>query len=361
MKGPLPTVVSLALAACLLLWGCGRKAPPVPPGTLIPRRVEGLKARVTVNGVVLSWKVPVRHTDGSPMGYLKGFELFRAQLPPGRACPGCPVRFGRPLFIPYHGRLERERRVVYEDRTVTPRYRYVYAVRAVKGLFNKGPLSRRLEVVWHIPPASPRGLKAVWKEGAVVLSWSPVQTLEDGSPANLPVAYLVQRRRAGAREWRKVAQVKAPPYRDASVEPGIVYTYRIVPFITHLSARIEGPPSGPVRPTALDITPPAPPKGLVASVTPRGVELRWRASPEPDLAGYYVYRRERRGPMIRLNHRPLTEPLFLDRTLLPPGIYSYTVTAVDRSVPPNESRPAPWASVRIEARPRARRRAAHGR
>ncbi len=345
-----PSRLLILVGLGLLLAGCGRKTPPVPPGTLIPRPVKGFHAEITVNGVKLSWKVPVRHSDGSPIANLKGFELFRAELPPEESCNGCPVRFEHPIFIPYRGRVERDRVMIYEDRTVTTSHRYVYAVRAVKGIFNKSPMSRRIEVVWHAPPASPSGLKAVWEKGAVVLSWSPSTQYEDGTPMDRPVSYLLQRRRAGAEEWRTIATVEEDSYRDDRVETGILYGYRIVPTITHLGMEIQGPPTPEVRPSALDITPPAPPKGLVASLSSRGVELRWRANKEQDLAGYYVYRREAGGVVVRLNHRPITDPLFLDRTLLPPGTYSYSVTAVDRSVPENESPLAPWVSVSIESK-----------
>ncbi len=333
----------------LMLPSCGRKAPPVPPGTLKPRPVEKISYEITTTGIKLMWKVPLRHTDGSPIARIKGFELFKAELPPEESCGECPISFGDPVFIPYRGKPERDRTVIYEDRTVSTEAKYVYAVRIVKGILNKSALSKRLEVAWHVPPGIPTGLKATRDGAQVILEWEGPDSYLDGTPLDRDLEFSIYRKPLGSEAWERIGKVKGVhAYRDTGIEKGVVYEYRVSASVYHLGERIEGEPSATAEAQAIDIRPPSAPKGLVATVTRKGVELRWKANDEADLRGYMIYRSDEAGLVVRLNHVPVMEPLFMDRTVLPPGRYRYWVTAVDMAVPYNESSRSAPAEIRIE-------------
>ena len=99
-----------------------------------------------------------------------------------------------------------------------------------------------------------------------------------------------------------------------------------------------------------DFIPPAPPKGLVAVQTGRGIELLWQQNSEIDIAGYRVYRREPGGLITLLNRKPVREPRFIDRDPLETGKYSYWVTAVDNAQPPNESGMSSIVSIQVYGR-----------
>jgi hypothetical protein len=85
--------------------------------------------------------------------------------------------------------------------------------------------------------------------------------------------------------------------------------------------------------------PPAPPTGLAASAGDGQVNLDWDDSPEPDLAGYNVYRSETSGgPYSQVNGTLLTTSDYLDLDVVNGTTYFYVVSAVDTATPvPNES------------------------
>lgn len=98
---------------------------------------------------------------------------------------------------------------------------------------------------------------------------------------------------------------------------------------------------------ALDMTPPAPPAGLVAARDGRTVRLTWAANTEPDLAGYSVYRAiSVSGPFTRLNDSLLVDARNDDPSL-PAGqdVAWYRLVALDRSG--NTSSMGPAVSVSL--------------
>jgi fibronectin type 3 domain-containing protein len=100
---------------------------------------------------------------------------------------------------------------------------------------------------------------------------------------------------------------------------------------------VEGKGSLGVPVTPIDLIPPAAPTDLVAVPLKDGVELNWRRNREPDLLGYYVYRRKpEEKEFNRLNESPLTKETYLDTGVVLQQEYEYAVSAVDNSVRRNE-------------------------
>ena len=93
-----------------------------------------------------------------------------------------------------------------------------------------------------------------------------------------------------------------------------------------------------------DTTPPAAPQNLLGSPGSNAVALSWNAGPEPDLAGYHVYR-SLTGPVSTAGTpisgtSPITATNYFDATAVNGTTYHYVVTAADnsanRSGPSNE-------------------------
>ncbi|MFL5782452.1 MAG: LamG-like jellyroll fold domain-containing protein [Thermoleophilaceae bacterium] len=75
---------------------------------------------------------------------------------------------------------------------------------------------------------------------------------------------------------------------------------------------------------------PAAPTGLRAVTGNGSVSLAWSAGPEPDLAGYDVYRAtSAAGPYTRINAQHLTQPSYTDSSASNGTTYHYAVTASD--------------------------------
>jgi hypothetical protein len=137
--------------------------------------------------------------------------------------------------------------------------------------------------------------------------------------------------------------------RDEKIPPdGAIRYYRVVP-LTPLDR--PGRPSLPIPVRTPDRTPPAAPLVEEAAARPALVAVRWQPSPDADVAGYHVYRREvlegagpdggvRTGPEKRLTASPVKAPerSFDDATAEPARLYQYRVSAIDRAG--NEGKPS---------------------
>jgi hypothetical protein len=143
---------------------------------------------------------------------------------------------------------------------------------------------------------------------------------------------------------------------DTSTSPGTTYRYvaqrvRQVTLDGH-AVRIEGEGSAPVEVTYRDVFPPSAPRGLQAIAMGQlsagatlAVDLSWEPSPEDDVAGYNVLRRDGGmvGSEIRLNASLLAAPAYRDATVAAGRQYVYQVTAVDSHG--NVSAPGPAVAV----------------
>ncbi len=120
-------------------------------------------------------------------------------------------------------------------------------------------------------------------------------------------------------------------FTDSQVKNGHTYWYylRGIDAFGRQSRQSERLSATPV-----DLTPPLAPLGLKTEVSGDTVTLRWERSPEPDAAGYNVYRgRDYRGEFHRINKKPLPrEQTIYQESGLPLGISLwYYITAFDSS------------------------------
>ncbi len=329
-----------------LLLSCGKKTEPKPPPAVRPRPPQKVTVSLHFWGAELSFKIPRRKIDGRPLDGLKGFEIIRL----GETIQGPKTRYRRRIEISLsREEFERLRYFVYHDRSLRSGVRYRYLIRAIRGWRCVSDPAYSPSFAWHTPPRAPRNLQAKAGDHQIHLKWSPVRTFLDGTEitdGDLLRYRIYRRLRQGAFTVLPVL-IKEAEYLDREVQNEITYCYRISGLYHYFGSLIEGPKSPEVCATPHDITPPAPPQGLVAIPARGGVLLRWRRNGEPDLWGYYVYRKVPGRPPERLTPKPLTRPEFFDAHLPGPGLYYYWVTAVDRSPRHNESQPSERVSVEI--------------
>jgi hypothetical protein len=133
-------------------------------------------------------------------------------------------------------------------------------------------------------------------------------------------------------------------FEDNTAQPGEEWCY-VVRNVASADPVVESDDS-PERCLAVkDVAPPAAPTGLAIVRRADGLELSWSPAPEPDLAGYHVYRAAAEQEPERIAVVPPGETLFRDASASAGQLYTYSVTAVDAAG--NESaRSAP-----IQARP----------
>jgi hypothetical protein len=127
---------------------------------------------------------------------------------------------------------------------------------------------------------------------------------------------------------------------DKDIHFGRSYEYRAQRIVRITSdgktIELDGELSAPIRVIAQDVFPPDIPTGLAAVATgatdstPASIDLSWQPDAEPDVAGYYVYRREEQTPWQRISGaQPVVGPAFHDADVRPGRTYIYGVSAVD--------------------------------
>jgi len=134
-------------------------------------------------------------------------------------------------------------------------------------------------------------------------------------------------------------------YADRALEDG-EYRYSVTAVDDY---GFESPPSEEVKAMVGDVVSPSPPQNLVAAAAASQVSLDWSPNPEPDVAGYHVYRKA--GNVWTKINAALIAGNACEDPNLPNGTYTYRVTALDHTG--NESFPSNEASLRSLSSPPA--------
>jgi fibronectin type 3 domain-containing protein/predicted small lipoprotein YifL len=341
----LPVIVALAAA----LGGCGKKGPPVAPERRVPAPITDLRAEVHDGAVHLAWTNPSRRADGTRLralaearvyrvedsgareprpalltrGRIAGYtEVLRITAPPAE---GTPLDPGKPTEAVDRGGLAYGRR-----------YTYVVLVEDAAGRVS--PPSPRVSLTFIAAPAPPEHVTATAGEGQVRLEWAPPARLVDGSPVTGEILYEVLRAPAADAPAQVITPVPVAEtaLTDRGLENDRTYFYAVRAVRREAGTTARGRPSERTAATPVDVTPPRPPEELVAIPAAGTVRLAWRASPDPDVAAYVVYRARPGGDFERVGSARPPATVFTDRDV-PPGTWRYAVTAVDAARRPNES------------------------
>ncbi|MFW6112868.1 MAG: fibronectin type III domain-containing protein [Thermodesulfobacteriota bacterium] len=340
----------LVLLALGLAAACGKKEAPISPDLVLPAPVRDFGLSQDGESLLLRWGFPQVNQLGQPLTQLAGFRLYRCAAPGTSPAAGCVPDFVLlaeiDLAYPKVGRVQGDS-VAYRDTNLTPGKCYSYRVAAYGPGDDLGAWSPVLSHAWGVLPRAP-GVPTV-KPGdrEVHLAWPEVTALQNGAPLRDLAGYTVYRR-TGQQAWQRLnpTPLVTTKYQDVAVQNEVEYTYKIRSVRRLGDYTLESLDSPGRTVTARDLTPPAPPLNLVAVPTARGVELRWEASPAPDLAGYRVYR-VRAGEVspALLTPQLVPQPYFVDTQARPGQTYYYAVTAVDNARPGNESQPSEEAAV----------------
>jgi len=331
------------LGGFLVWFGCGVKGKPVPKERVIPNAPSDFSAQVTPQGVSLSWRVPQKNTDGSPLRDLEAVEIWRADIGP-QDCPGCPVSFRKLAEVAYsypEGAEAAQGIMEHLDRDIGPGlYRYRLVARNSRG--SQGRQSALREVYWEVPPAAVGEVLVSVGDRRVEIRWEPLRVLSDGTPIGAgEVSYQVFRGHKGTGFGASPVHegpLYEPLFVDEALQNNVAYHYR-VRAVRHVNGRVvPGPFSPPAEAIPRKMAPPDPPRGVVAFSTTWGIRVVWEGARGPDVTGYRLYRATApEGPWDLLTERPLDAVLYDDRTVERGKWYWYAATALDDASPPNES------------------------
>lgn len=182
--------------------------------------------------------------------------------------------------------------------------------------------ARRSVTVDHTPPTAVIGQP---EEGAWITA--PLSIIGDAADAHFKSAVLELSEGEAATAFKYVPLAALAN----SITAGPLLSWRTLPSDGRYTLRLTvedevGLKTVAKRTITIDTHPPAPPTNLTAQVeNKKNVRLSWVAVPEPELAGYNLYREG-----TKINSALVPGTTFLDENLTS-GTYHYTVTAVDRA------------------------------
>jgi hypothetical protein len=341
-----------ALAATAALAGCGMPGAPQPPSLRLPDRVADLSAVRTGNQVALTWSMPKRDTDkvllkGDVTVRICRNESVAAECSAASTLPLAPEADGAFTDTLPQALAEGAPRVL------------TYFVELDNRKGRTAGLSNGAQILAGEAPTAVNALAAEMRRDGVLLRWAPAP------PDAAPVAVRLVRKLVSTPVPAPSKSTEGPfaPHpeplqRTLFVEPaaqldraldsdiqfGETYEYRAqrVARVTVNGETLElaGPLSAPVRIAAVNVFPPAVPRGLAAVATAGAesagpaIDLYWQPGTEADLAGYIVYRRDAGQPESSWQRispaQPVPAPDYHDASVQPGHIYMYAVSAIDQ-------------------------------
>ena len=326
----LPAITAV-LAMAALMSSCGQPGAPQPPSLEMPRAVTDVTVTRKGDRVMLRWTPPIRFTDGHMIKKIGQTNICRT---PG-STPGvkCDVVGKVPTVLPKPGAAREQSQ--YEDKlTQSALGTVMYGVEVQNAYGRSVGLSNQVQISTAPALAPPSRVTATVGENGVTVSWGQV-----AAPAlpELRFAYQVSRRGEGG-QFAPIATVpiSESSYVDQTFEWEKKFEYRldvVTEEATDNHILVEGDDSEIATVFAHDVFPPATPTELQAVFSGPGqkpfIDLSWAPNLEPDLAGYFVYRREQEGEFTKLNTAPMTSPSFRDEQVQAGKTYGYAVSAVD--------------------------------
>jgi hypothetical protein len=344
----LETLIGIVVVFLLVLSGCGKEGPPLPPQIKVAERTTDLTAFQEGDEAVLQWSYPDATTAGQSLTDIEEIHIWRAALPLDQEPPP-PIspqdRQMRRQLLEGQGELLRALTpdeiaaatrgpalVVRDDlaswrQMVDDPNSYVlwYGVRTVCCRKRESELSNVVRLEPQSPPEPPTDLSLQAGADGIDISWTP--------PVDTKT--LVERSADGA-VWTAVTDeaVAGGSWRDTSAAQGQAWNFRLRSVITlEGGGVVVGRPSDPARVEHPDTYPPNAPVDVVCLPEGARVRVRWQS-----VAGAVVYGISRRhgdheSVVLTDEHRSIE---FTDQT--PPlGELTYLVTARDAAGNRSES------------------------
>lgn len=333
----------------LAVTGCGKRRPPLPPIESVQQRTELLSGAQRGNQVILSWPAPRRNAPDSSVQSIRRIDVYRLAEKPNAPLPLTEDEFSAKSTligsVTYEQIQNAGETLTYIDRLELAGQptRLRYAINYVNAAGQRAAFSNFLLIEPAARIAQPPSIIATGKENTeegVVIRWQPPAANIDGStPLNL-LGYNIYRIDESQTDSGQTpinnALLTATEYVDKSARFGETYRYvvRSVSLGTE-GAQVESLNSNILAVPRPDTFAPSAPSALSIVAAPGRISIFFAANPEPDVAGYNIYRsidenlaKER---WTKLNNTLLTRTTFQDERVEPGKRYYYYLIAVDQA------------------------------
>jgi fibronectin type 3 domain-containing protein len=307
------------------------------------------------NEVILSWPTPQRNAPDSSVQSIRRIDVYRLAEKPGSPLSLTEEEFASSSTligsVTYEEIKTAGDTLTYKDtlELAGEPTRLRYAVRYVNSSGQRAGFSN----IIVIEPAARIAQQPVLTgnevhEDAITLTWRPPAANIDGStPVNL-LGYNVYRLDEAQSEPGQTpinsALVSGTQYQDKNFKFGSNYRYLVrAVSLGSEGAQVESLNSNSIQVSPRDTFAPSAPAGISVAQAPGRLSIFFAANPEPDIAGYNVYRSTDpdapKTNWTKLNQTLLTRTTFTDDKVESGRKYYYYLTAVDlagNSSPPSE-------------------------
>jgi hypothetical protein len=315
-----------------MLAGCGAKGPPLPPLGHRPEPVAGLKVRQQGDALLLEGKLPDLYTDGAELKATPEITITRV-LPGGKPQVLRRVPAGEVGAAPGERmQLRLSMEEVFGDITAE-RVSLQLVLKAAEGRPSRP--GRPVDVVRGSPPPPPAGLVAENREDGILLTW------QAGADEGSELEYQIYRRQEPSQPWDgplSGESIAETSYLDREVQLGS-YQYQVRSRLVDAEPVRESEAGQAVTVLREDRFAPGVPAAVRAVSAPGGIRVFWFPPESADLGGFRLYRTADGMQHLR-TELPADATFFVDREVRPGIGYRYSVSAVDRAEPPNESAPS---------------------
>jgi len=355
----------------LLGCSCARVADPLPPQISIPKRTVDLSLKQEGTNVRLFIPKPALNVDGSGVQKLKEIRIYRLMQKKGdqavhpattetefksRADLSAVLSMDQLPLLSQGAHIIFNYPVIQDmSLGIGPVYLW-FAIEYVNRKGRSDGLSNIVGVEPHAVPSPPGEIRVEVHPDHIHLEWDQPIVNMDGSAPPCLSGYMLFRSFSNPPRFDQPLNLE-PSSESYFNDPDPVFGKDIYYAIKVVgcpeSGGVESALSVPFLLHPKDIFPPRIPVRLEAFGLPEGISLRWDANPEPDLAGYWLYRSEITDSMgVRLNSQPVQVNYYFDNTTEPNVTYFYRLSAVDQLG--NESTATSLISCSREIRPPSR-------
>ncbi|MDT8418851.1 MAG: fibronectin type III domain-containing protein [Desulfuromonadales bacterium] len=220
---------ALVLIALLpVIASCGKKGPVRPLQANLPDAVIAAELVQRGDELLLSWQLPIRNQNGSPLETAPVVDIYRMPYDPADYCPECKDRatllFSINPELPAPAQLSANRYTLH-DRQVTVGQGYRYRL-VPKNELNREGRSLSVRIVVVTPPAEPQGLQVKGLDQGAALTWSPLTP-----PAGMELlGYRIYRRDAGVASPAELLNQRlltVTEYTDINLGNNTEYRYQV--------------------------------------------------------------------------------------------------------------------------------------
>jgi uncharacterized protein len=342
-------IAALPLAAILAFGtGCAKLGEPQPPEIHIPKPAVDLVAQQRADSILLTVTRPAQNTDGSAADTLTTVEVLRLREDASQGVAEKPLpddQFVKRAASLFSVRADSFAKYlngdsfVFQDSISLPDGSTLYsaalhyAVIFINKKNQAAGLSNRV-VITPVPiPLPPTELSAEVTENFIALKWKAPSENMDGSKPPRIAGYYVYRAEGSQKLPATPVNsrpVEKPEFEDRDFQFDKTYSYAVGTVGSIQGSHAESFRSEIRSVEARDVFPPPPPENLSAIFEGGFVLLLWAPSSAADVAGYRIYRQDKKTAARILLQKELIAALSFRDTQIEPGRqYEYTIQAMD--------------------------------